>query len=366
VLIAELTHRCPLRCAYCSNPERLTSPRVEVGTRDWQRVLAEAAQLGVWQLHLTGGEPLLRDDLQAIAASARDERLYTTLVTSGLGPGRAGAGARLGVLAAAGVRAVQVSFQDTDDERAAAVAGRAAFAAKLAFARRVVELGISLTLNVVLHRANLARLDAFVQLALELGADRLELAHVQYHGWAQLNRLQLLPTREQIERANRQVALAKLEHSAHLEILYVMPDHFSDRARPCMGGWGRQAMVVSPSGEVLPCHAAGTLPFQHDRIQERSLSDIWHNGQAFQAFRGEAWLEEPCRGCPERAADFGGCRCQALAFTGRATATDPACPRSVDHPQVIALRRRASEADLPPRYLLRRMVPERQSERRGE
>jgi PqqA peptide cyclase len=364
VLIAELTHRCPLRCAYCSNPERLTSVGAEVGTRDWQRVVAEAAELGVWQLHLSGGEPLLREDVEAIAMTATERHLYTTLVTSGLG--RIDARERLALLAAAGVRAVQVSFQDTDDERAAAIAGRAASAVKLAFARRVVELGISLTLNVVLHRANLARLNDFVSLALDLGADRLELAHVQYHGWARRNRLQLLPTREQIERANRQAALAKLEHGAALEILYVMPDHYSDRAKPCMGGWGRQAIVVAPSGEVLPCHAADTLPFRHDRIQERSLADIWQNGQAFQAFRGEAWLEAPCRGCPERARDFGGCRCQALAFTGRATATDPACPRSAEHEQVLELRRRASEPDLPTGYVLRRHVSGRRLERRGQ
>jgi PqqA peptide cyclase len=264
---------------------------------------------------------------------------------------------RLGELAEAGVKAVQVSFQDTQSGPAVAVAGRDALLEKLEFARRVRELELSLTVNVVLHAANIERTPDFVQLALDLGADRLELAHVQYHGWARRNRSQLLPSAEQVDAAARVAALAKLRHSAELDIVLVMPDHFSGRAKPCMGGWGQRALVVSPDGQVLPCHAAGSLPFEHERVPGRRLADIWHDGVAFRAFRGEEWMEEPCKSCPARARDFGGCRCQAFALTGRATAADPACSLSPDHHELIELRRRASESSERAPFVLRSHAP---------
>lgn len=353
VLIAELTHRCPLRCAYCSNPERLAPRSGELGTTAWGRVLSEAAELGVLQVHLTGGEPLLRDDLVAIAQLAVQAGLYPTLITSGLGRARAGAASLLVELVKAGVNAVQVSFQDTDEASARAVAGRCAWEEKQAFARLVREVGANLILNVVLHRRNLERLDTFVDLALELGADRLELAHVQYHGWARLNQAALMPTVEQVERAGRRAALAQLRHAGRIDIAHVMPDHHSGRAKPCMGGWGRRAIVVSPEGLVLPCHGASELPLDHDRVGARSLAEIWSHGPAFRAFRGEAWMEEPCRTCAERQKDFGGCRCQALALTGRMSAPDPACRHAPEHFEVVELRRRAAAPRAPADFRLR-------------
>lgn len=357
VLIAELTHRCPLRCAYCSNPEQLAAGSAELDTRSWISVLEQAQALGVLQVHLTGGEPLLRADLVDIARASSDLGLYTTLVTSGLAGKRSPGTARLHELAEVGLRAVQVSFQDVQSGPAVAVAGRDALLEKLEVARRARELELSLTVNVVLHAANIDRTQDFVRLALDLRADRLELAHVQYHGWARRNRTQLLPSAGQVEASARVAALAKLRHSAELDIVLVMPDHFSGRAKPCMGGWGQRALVVSPDGLVLPCHAAGSLPFEHERVPGRRLADIWHDGVAFQAFRGEAWLEEPCKSCPERARDFGGCRCQALSLTGRATATDPACSRSPEHGQVVELRRRASESSERAPFVLRSHAP---------
>lgn len=354
VLIAELTHRCPLRCAYCSNPRRLVPGSAELDTAAWLRVFAEAAALGVLQLHLTGGEPLLRADLESLIEAAAGRGLYTTLVTSGLAGARCPGIERLPGIVGAGVRAVQVSFQDADGAAGAEVAGRDAHAEKLAFARAVTALGASLTVNVVLHRRNVRRVSEIVALALELGADRLELAHVQYHGWAELNRAALLPAVDDMQAALEAVAEAKARHAARLDLVHVMPDHFSGRPKPCMGGWGRRALVVDPEGYVLPCHGARSLPLDHDRTPARQLGEIWREGAAFRAFRGEHWMEEPCRSCAERARDHGGCRCQALAFAGRASATDPACALSPLHERLVALTLPAARAeDEPPRYKLR-------------
>lgn len=357
VLIAELTHRCPLRCAYCSNPRQLVSPALELPASDWERMFREARALGVLQLHLTGGEPLLRPDLEGLASAAGAAGLFTTLVTSGLGGKRQPARARLAALASAGLRAVQVSFQGPDGAGAEAVAGRDAHSEKLAFAREVVAQGMSLTVNVVLHRQNIERVPEVIELALALGADRVELAHVQYHGWAELNRAALLPGRERVEAVSQRVREYRARIGARIDLVHVMPDHFSGRPKPCMGGWGQRALVVDPAGFVLPCHGARALPLQHERASERSLSEIWRDGPAFQAFRGETWMEEPCRSCPERERDFGGCRCQALALTGRASATDPACDRSPAHPLLLELTRPRERAERPPteppRYRLR-------------
>jgi pyrroloquinoline quinone biosynthesis protein E len=355
VLIAELTHRCPLRCAYCSNPRQLVNPGQELSAEDWERVFTEARALGVLQLHLTGGEPLLRADLERLCAVAGSAGLFVTLVTSGLGGKRHPALARLSAIASAGVRAVQVSFQDPDGACAEQVAGRNAHTEKLAFAREVVARGMSLTVNVVLHRQNIDRVSEVVELGLALGADRLELAHVQYHGWAEENRAALLPDRAQVERASELVRSLRPRLAARIDLVHVMPDHFSGRPKPCMGGWGQRALVVDPAGFVLPCHGARALPLEHERIGQRSLAQIWQGGAAFEAFRGEHWMEEPCRSCPERERDFGGCRCQALAFSGRASATDPACDRSPLHERLLALtagRQRAAPG-APAGYRLR-------------
>jgi len=347
VLIAELTHRCPLRCAYCSNPLQLTPRAAELDSATWVQALSQAWKLGVRMVHFTGGEPLLEPELETLVASARALGLYPTLITSGLGPcAHTETLRRVDALAAAGLRAVQVSFQGAVRGTGLAIAGRDAFEQKLAFARRSRQIGLSLTTNLVLHRANLEQAERFVELSLELEADRVELAHVQYHGWAALNRSRLIPDAERIEELNRWIGRAKQAYGARLELVYVMADHFSGKAKACMNGWARQAIVIAPDGKVLPCHAADTLPLRHANIKESALADIWRHGEAFEAFRGEAWMEAPCASCPERARDFGGCRCQALALTGRATAADPACRFSPEHQKLVELHRQDGSAPL--------------------
>ena len=354
VLIAELTHRCPLSCSYCSNPLQLTEREAELGGTAWAHALTQAWALGIRMVHFSGGEPLLRPELEALVTTAAALGLYPTLITSGLGPAaHSDTLRRVDALAEAGLKAVQVSFQGTAPGAGREISGRDAFEQKLAFARRSRQAGLSLTTNFVLHRDNLEQAQRFVELSLELGADRAELAHVQYHGWAQLNRHGLLPRQEQIERLNQWVSTAKQGYGAYLELVYVMADHFSGKARACMGGWGRQALVIAPDGRVLPCHAADTLPFRHARIPDRALADIWWHGEAFQAFRGEGWMEATCASCPERARDFGGCRCQALALTGRITAADPACRYSPEHQQLVRLRHCAGGEAVDPPISLR-------------
>ena len=339
VLVAELTHRCPLRCAYCSNPLQLTEIAAELPAESWARVFSQAVDLGVLQIHLTGGEPLIRHDLLQIVETATGTGAYVTLVTSGLVGRRRVSRERLFELVNAGLRAVQVSFQDTDGRRGKEVAGLDAASEKLEFCKEVIASGASLTTNFVLHRMNVERMEEFVDVSLELGADRIELAHTQYHGWALANQATLQPSIEQIDRANALAKKLKLRHSARAELVYVMPDMFSDRAKACMGGWGRHAMVIDPSGLALPCHAAKSLPLQFDDVRHKTLADIWNDGNVFNAFRGQSWMKEPCSSCPDRERDHGGCRCQALALTGDASATDPACFRSPLHDLVRSKRR---------------------------
>jgi len=338
-LVAELTYRCPLRCAYCSNPVRLSQLGPELGTEDWARTFREAEALGVVQVNLTGGEPLLRDDLAELCAAARGCDLYTNLITSGLPLSRG----RLRALAEAGLDAVQLSVQDTDPATAARIAGLDALEPKTLVAEWTRELGLPLTINVVLHRENLARLDALIAMAERLGADRLELAHVQLLGWALLNRDHLLPSAAMMSEARRAIAEAQDRLRGRLEILSVLPDYFVDRPRACMDGWGRRYLVVAPDGRVLPCHAAHTLPgLDFESVRDRSVADIWFGSSAFNRFRGEGWMPEPCRGCAERGVDFGGCRCQAFHLTGDAAATDPTCSLAPRHDLVVAARAAAA------------------------
>jgi pyrroloquinoline quinone biosynthesis protein E len=334
-LVAELTYRCPLRCAYCSNPVRLAHLGPELATEDWARTFREAEALGVVQVNLTGGEPLLRDDLPELCAAARSCDLFTNLITSGLPLSRG----RLRALAEAGLDAVQLSVQDTDPATAARIAGLDALEPKTLVAEWTRELGLPLTINVVLHRQNLARLDALIAMAERLGADRLELAHVQVLGWALLNREHLLPSAAMMSEARRAIAEAQVRLRGRLEILSVLPDYFVDRPRACMDGWGRRYLVVAPDGRVLPCHAAQTLPgLDFESVRDRSVAEIWYGSSAFNRFRGEGWMPEPCRSCAERGVDFGGCRCQAFHLTGDAAATDPACSLAPRHDLVVAAR----------------------------
>ncbi|HWA76810.1 MAG TPA: pyrroloquinoline quinone biosynthesis protein PqqE [Polyangiaceae bacterium] len=348
-LIAELTYRCPLRCPYCSNPLDWTAQRAELSTDEWRRVLAQAEDLGALQVNLTGGEPLLREDLEQLVSEAKRLELYSNLITSGLPLERQ----RLADLRSAGLDAVQVSIQDAHQVSSERIAGTPSFDQKLRVAAWVKELGFPLTLNVVLHRENLDHVTDIVALAERLGADRLELANTQYLAWAFENRTALLPTAEQLGRA-REVARAEKERlKGRMEILFVLPDYYSDRPKACMNGWGQRYIVVSPEGRALPCHLAHTIPnLEFESVRDRSLAEIWNDSPAFQAFRGEAWMSPTCRSCDRREIDFGGCRCQAFHLTGDASATDPVCSLSPDHDLVLTARSQAAQDQklIPLRY----------------
>jgi pyrroloquinoline quinone biosynthesis protein E len=343
LLIAELSYRCPLHCPYCSNPLEIGSARYreELTTARWARVFREAAELGVLQLALTGGEPMVRRDLEQLAAVASEAGLYSTLVTSAIPFPRA----RAEALRDAGLDHVQISFQDGEPKPSDRIAGRASFARKLEAARLVVALGFPLTVNVVLHRQNLDRIEEIIALAEELGARRLELANTQYHGWAVVSRAALMPTLEQIEAGEKAVARARERLGPRMQILWVLPDYYEEYPKPCMGGWGREAIVVTPNGEALPCQAAATIPdLAFENVREQSLGEIWFESDAFNRFRGTAWMTDPCRSCPlgRQEIDFGGCRCQALQLTGKPEATDPVCQLSAHHALVVAARGEAT------------------------
>ncbi|AOR37645.1 pyrroloquinoline quinone biosynthesis protein PqqE [Streptomyces fodineus] len=327
-MIAELTYRCPLQCTYCANPLELDRYRDELTTDGWLRILDQARGLGVLQVHLTGGEPLLRRDLTVLIDRARSLGLYTNLVTSGI-PLAAG---RAAELAEAGLDHVQLSLQDADADRADAVAGLAAHDRKLTAARHFTDAGLPLTINAVLHRGNLARLGDLADQAVALGADRVELAHTQYYGWAWRNRAHLAPGEEQVRQAELDVAAARERHGGRIEIVHVAADHHGGVVKPCMNGWGERQLVVAPNGDVLPCLAAAQLPgLPVPSAVTEDLAAIWYDSPAFNRFRGTAWMQEPCRSCPLREVDHGGCRCQAFQFTGDPAATDPACRLSPHH-----------------------------------
>ena len=353
-LIAELTYRCPLSCAYCSNPLELGLHDAELTTEDWARVFAEAAALGVLQVNLTGGEPLVRGDLEALVAAARKSDLYINLITSGIPADPE----RLGRLATAGLDSLQLSVQDSDPHGAAWIAGRDDIEAKMKTAAATRTLGLPLTLNVVLHRGNIARVADFVALAEKVGAARLELANTQYLGWALANREALLPSRAAVEEARAMALAARDRLRGKMEILFVRPDYYADRPRVCMDGWARRYLVVTPDGVALPCHQAreiAALSSSWENVRARSLAGIWNDGAGFRAFRGEDWMAAPCRTCDERTVDFGGCRCQAFALLGDAAATDPACALAPRHDLVVAARAHAAAPPAESLLRLRRL-----------
>lgn len=321
-LLAEITHRCPLHCPYCSNPLEMIRADAELTTADWMRVFTEARELGVLQLGLSGGEPLVRPDVEALATQARAVGLYTTLVTSGVGLTRH----RAERLREAGLEHIQISFQDSDAAAADHVAGMSAVPQKLAAAATVRALGFAFSINIVLHRANIDRVEDMVEMAASLGADRLELANTQYYGWALENRNALMPTPAQVTTADDIVNAARIRHRGRMQIVYVLPDYHETYPKPCYGGWGRHYLMVAPDGRTLPCHGATHIaPLRFDSVRDRPLRWIWEESPAFQAFRGDAWMQDPCRSCPRKALDFGGCRCQAFALTGNAANPDPVC-----------------------------------------
>ena len=334
-LLAELTHRCPLGCPYCSNPLVLDRRDDEIDAATWAQVFEEAAALGVLQVHLSGGEPAARRDLREIVKAARDAGLYSNLITSGVGLTRQ----TLAALADAGLDHVQVSIQDSEESSADHIAGyKGASARKREIAAEVVRFGLPLTINLVVHRANIGRIEPMVELALSLGATRIEIAHVQYYGWAMKNRATLMPSREQVDEAVRRVEILRARHHGQIVIDTVVPDYFARFPKPCVGGWGRRSLNVTPAGKVLPCHAAEVIPgLEFWNVREHSLGEIWRDSPAFNAFRGEEWMQEPCRSCLRREQDFGGCRCQAFLIAGDARATDPVCHLSPRHALVEQL-----------------------------
>jgi len=341
----ELTHRCPLACPYCSNPHQLLSKKEELAESDWRDLIDEAADLGVLQVHFTGGEPTLHPGIVNLIAHARERDLYSNLITSGVGLRRD----KFDALVMAGLDHLQLSIQDSDPLGSDKISGlKGSLARKLDMAAWCRDSGLSFTLNAVVHRHNIARVADMIALAVELGADRLEVAHVQYHGWALRNRRALLPTREQVEATDAVVAEARVRLKGRLVIDYVSPDYYCDAPKACMGGWARQMLTITPDGRAMPCHAASSIPdMVFPDVTAHSLAWIWNDSDAFVRYRGTAWMPEPCASCELRERDWGGCRCQALALVGDAGATDPACSRSPFHARMRALAESESGQDAP-------------------
>lgn len=340
-LIAEVTHRCPLHCVYCSNPVQLAETASELSTAEWAGVMQQAGKVGMLHAHFTGGEPLARADLEDLVAAARGAGLYTNLITSGIGLNEQ----RLQKLVGSGLDHIQISFQDSREQAANWIAGARAHAYKIELSRFIRKHKIAFTVNLVVHRQNLDHLEEMIGFVEQLSPDRVEIAHAQYYGWALENRAALMPTREQVEKAVAIVSEAEKRFAGRIRIDSVIPDYYAKYPKACMGGWGRRLMLVNPSGKVLPCHAAEILPgMTFENVREKSLLGIWQESPSFRWFRGEEWMTEPCRSCERRAEDFGGCRCQAYLLAGDACATDPVCSLAPTHEVVESALRIANSA----------------------
>jgi pyrroloquinoline quinone biosynthesis protein E len=351
-LIAELTHRCPLSCPYCSNPLELERTSKELDTAGWLSVLEQAAEIGILQVHFTGGEPLVRRDLVTLVARSTALGLYTNIITSGVTLDDRAMAALMG----AGVDHIQLSFQDVDPSANDAFgASPGAFAKKQAAAARIRASGLPLTLNFVVHRDNASRIPQMISMAEVLEADRTEIAHVQYYGWGLVNRAALLPSRVQLEEATSEVEAARVRLQGRMVIDYVVPDYHAARPKACMGGWAQRFVNISPAGLAMPCHAAETLPgLTFPSVRDTSLFDIWNHSDAFLRFRGTSWMKDPCRSCDRREVDWGGCRCQAFALLGDTHATDPACELS---PQHAIMQQAVSESEVGQSpFIFRRMA----------
>jgi len=341
-LIAEVTHRCPLHCVYCSNPLELAGTDAELSTEEWTSVFRQSGKLGMLHAHFTGGEPLARPDLTELIAAARAAGLYTNLITSGIGLNEQ----RLQALVAAGLDHIQISFQDSREAAANWIAGAKAHAHKIELSRVIRHHKIAFTVNLVVHRQNLDHLEEMVAFIEQLNPDRVEIAHTQYYGWALANRAALMPTRTQLERAVTIVADAEQRLAGRIRIDSVVPDYYAQYPKACMGGWGRRLMLINPAGKVLPCHAAEVLPgLSFENVREKTLEWIWQESSSFRRFRGEDWMPEPCRSCDRRTEDFGGCRCQAFLLAGDATVTDPACSLAPAHAIVESAVREANASE---------------------
>jgi pyrroloquinoline quinone biosynthesis protein E len=341
-LIAEVTHRCPLHCVYCSNPLELATTQSELSTAEWTSVFQQSGTLGMLHAHFTGGEPLARPDLTDLIAAARVAGLYTNLITSGLGLNED----RLQKLVDAGLDHIQISFQDSREAAANWIAGAKAHAHKIELSHAIRHHKIAFTVNLVVHRQNLDHLEEMIGFIEQLNPERVEIAHTQYYGWALANRAALMPTRAQLERAVTIVAEADKRLAGRIRIDSVVPDYYAKYPKACMGGWGRRLMLINPTGKVLPCHAAEVLPgMSFENVREKTLEWIWQESSSFRKFRGEDWMPEPCRSCDRRTEDFGGCRCQAFLLAGDEAATDPACSLAPTHSIVESAVREANSSD---------------------
>lgn len=330
-LLAELTYRCPLQCPYCSNPVEIAKYKDELSTEDWIRVMRQARKMGAAQLGFSGGEPLARRDLEALIAEARSLGYYTNLITSGVGMDEK----RVKTFKEAGLDHIQISFQASNEELNNYLGGTRSFQHKQEMARVVKEHEYPMVLNIVLHRKNIDQIRDILDMTVALKADYVELASTQYYGWSRVNIEQLLPTREQLERAEKTAREYQEKMKDKMKIIYVIPDYFENRPKACMNGWGSIFLTIAPDGSALPCHAAAQLPgLEFPNVRNHSVSQIWNDSDAFNRFRGFDWMKEPCRSCPEREKDFGGCRCQAYMLTGDAANADPVCDKSPHHSQL--------------------------------
>jgi len=339
-LLAELTYQCPLHCAFCYNPLNYDAVRNELTTGEWVRVMREARAMGAVQLGFSGGEPLARDDLEELVAEARRLGFYSNLITSGVGLNEA----RIAALKNAGLDHIQLSFQDSTKELNDFLSSTKTFDLKMKVARLIKQYDYPMVMNCVLHRYNLPHVGKIIEMALELGAEYLELANTQYYGWAMKNRAQLMPTLEQVREAERVVAEYRERIGDRCKLLFVVPDYFEDRPKACMNGWGAVFLGVAPDGVALPCHNARDLPgLNLPNVRDMALADIWRDSPGFNAYRGNDWMQEPCRSCDEKARDLGGCRCQAFMLAGDAAATDPVCAKSPRRGEVDKVIRFASQ-----------------------
>ena len=331
-LLAELTYRCPLQCPYCSNPVEIAKYKDELNTADWIRVLKEARKMGATQLGLSGGEPLVRPDLEEIIAEARQMGYYSNLITSGVGMDEA----RVAAFKKAGLDHIQISFQASNEELNNYLGGTESFQHKLEMARVVKKYEYPMVLNIVIHRQNIDQMKDILEMTVALKADYVELASTQYYGWSKINAEHLLPTRSQLATAEKIAHEYQDLMKDKMRIIYVVPDYYEERPKACMNGWGSIFLTIAPDGSALPCHAAAQLPgLSFPNVKTMSIEDIWEKSDTFNKFRGFDWMQEPCRSCDEKEKDFGGCRCQAYMLTGDATAADPVCSKSPHHQQLV-------------------------------
>ncbi|MFH1814091.1 MAG: pyrroloquinoline quinone biosynthesis protein PqqE [Pseudomonadota bacterium] len=340
-LLAELTYRCPLHCVYCYNPVDFAKTEDELTTEQWFKVLREARELGSVQCGFSGGEPMLRDDLEVIVAEAHRLGYYTNLLTSGVGLNEK----RIGALKEAGLDHIQLSFQDSTREMNDFLSSTRTFDLKRRAADMIKAHGYPMVMNCTIHRHNIDHIEAILQLASDIDAEYVELANTQYYGWAQVNRDQLLPSREQLERAERITNEWRATHGNKMKLFFVVPDYYEKRPKKCMNGWGNIFLTITPDGKALPCHTARMLPgLEFPDVRTSSIREIWYESEGFNRYRGTGWMKEPCSSCPEKEKDYGGCRCQAYMIANDPAAADPVCDKSPLHNRITEVVDRAQIA----------------------